>query len=76
MLLPCNCCCRPALCCSLVHLAERMPFHDAFYFVVTSLTTVGYGESFAAASLHALTYNKSAFACSGCRATFFHHIVG
>ena len=27
-----------------MHLVERIPFHDALYFVTTTLTTVGYGE--------------------------------
>ena len=26
---------------SLIHLTERIPWHDALYFVITSLTTVG-----------------------------------
>lgn len=29
---------------AVVNLVERMPFHDALYFVTTTLTTVGYGD--------------------------------
>ncbi len=29
---------------SLVHAVERLPWHDALYFVTTTLTTVGYGD--------------------------------
>ena len=29
---------------SLVHLMEKIPWHDALYFVTTTLTTVGYGD--------------------------------
>lgn len=29
---------------SFIHLLERMPWHDALYFVVTTLATVGYGD--------------------------------
>lgn len=29
---------------SAVHLAERMPWHEALYFVTTTLTTVGFGD--------------------------------
>lgn len=29
---------------SIIHVLERLPFHDALYFVTTSLTTVGYGD--------------------------------
>ena len=27
-----------------VHLTERVPWHQALYFVTTTLTTVGYGD--------------------------------
>ena len=29
---------------AVVNLVERIPFHDALYFVTTTLTTVGYGD--------------------------------
>ena len=29
---------------AIVNLVERIPFHDALYFVTTTLTTVGYGD--------------------------------
>ena len=29
---------------SMVHLLERIPWHDALYFVTTTLTTVGFGD--------------------------------
>ena len=34
-----------------VHLVERIPFHDALYFVTTTLTTVGYGDVVAVSPL-------------------------
>ncbi|KAK9826205.1 hypothetical protein WJX81_007538 [Elliptochloris bilobata] len=36
---------------SIVHLVERIPFHDALYFVTTTLTTVGYGDVVAQSNL-------------------------
>ena len=27
-----------------VHIVERIPFHDALYFVTTTLSTVGFGD--------------------------------
>ncbi len=27
-----------------VHLMEKMPWHDALYFVTSTITTVGYGD--------------------------------
>jgi hypothetical protein len=29
---------------SLVHVMERIPWHDSLYFVTSTLTTVGYGD--------------------------------
>ena len=37
-----------------VHLVERIPFHDALYFVTTTLTTVGYGDIVAVSPLQEL----------------------
>jgi hypothetical protein len=34
-----------------VHLVERIPFHDALYFVTTTLTTVGFGDVVAVSTL-------------------------
>ena len=29
---------------SIIHLVAHMPWHDALYFVITTLTTVGFGD--------------------------------
>ncbi|KAK9808990.1 hypothetical protein WJX72_007481 [[Myrmecia] bisecta] len=36
---------------SIVHLVERIAWHDALYFVTTTLTTVGYGDVVAVSSI-------------------------
>jgi hypothetical protein len=36
---------------SLVHLMEKIPWHDALYFVTSTLTTVGYGDVVVSSSM-------------------------
>ena len=41
---------------SLVHVMERIPWHDSLYFVTSTLTTVGYGDVVVKSSMGAFFF--------------------